>query len=217
MIDNLRSGLLQTIGSLCADRYRALFEQIRSELGYADYLGARQRSRVETMCNATLDSNLLQLSNYLIDYPFAERLYPGALCTIKHLRRFGPTAILSDGHVVFQPRKVQRSGLWQAVEGRVMIYIHKERMLCAMQQRFPSQLYVMVDDKLRLLSAMKRTLGDRITTVFERQGHYAFDPHHNANYPPVDITLKRIGDLAHTDPPELLGQRPALAGSRDIP
>ena len=160
---------------------------------------------------------LLQLSSYLIDYPFADRLYPGALPALEHLRRFGLTAILSDGDVVFQPRKVQRSGLWQAVEGRVMICIHKERILDAVQQRFPSRHYVMVDDKLRLLAAMKQALGERLTTVFTRQGHYAFDPQHTAPYPSADITLERIGDLAGVDLPDLLGQRPARTTSKETP
>ena len=166
---------------------------------------------------ATPDPVLLQLSGYLIDYPFADRLYPGALRAIEHLRRFGLTAILSDGDVVFQPRKVQRSGLWQAVEGRVMIYIHKERMLDAVQQRFPSRHYVMVDDKLRLLAAMKQILGERLTTVFARQGHYALDPHNTATYPPADITLERIGDLAGVELPDLLGQRTARIPSKEPP
>ena len=215
VIDDLRGHLVQSIGSACAGRYWAIFEQLRSELGYADYLGALQRFRVEALDEATPDPVLLQLSGYLIDYPFADRLYPGALRAIEHLRRFGLTAILSDGDVVFQPRKLQRSGLWRAVEGRVMIYIHKERMLDAVQQRFPSQHYVMVDDKLRLLAAMKQTLDGRLTTVFIRQGHYAFDPQHTASYPPADITLQCIGDLASVDLPDLLGWRPAHIPSKD--
>ena len=217
VIDDLRGHLVQAIGSPSADRYWALFEQLRIELGYADYLGALQRFRVESLDQATPDPVLLQLSGYLIDYPFADRLYPGALRAIEHLRRFGLTAILSDGDVVFQPRKVQRSGLWRAVDGRVMIYIHKERMLDAVQQRFPSQHYVMVDDKLRLLAAMKQTLGGRLTTVFIRQGHYAFDPQHTAGYAPADITLQCIGELASVDWPDLLGQRPAHIPSKETP
>ena len=217
VIEDLRGHLVQSIGSPRADRYWALFEQLRAELGYADYLGALQRYRVEALNDAMPDPELLQLSSFLIDYPFADRLYPGALDAIQHLRRFGLTAILSDGDVVFQPRKVQRSGLWQAVEGRVMIYIHKERMLDAVQQRFPSRHYVMVDDKLRLLAAMKQILGERLTTVFPRQGHYAFDPHNLATYSPADITLERIGDLARFELPDLLGQRTARIPSKESP
>ena len=215
VIDDLRGHLVQAIGSPGADRYWALFEQLRIELGYADYLGALQRYRVQTMHDASPDPVLLQLSSYLIDYPFADRLYPGALRALEHLRRFGLTAILSDGDVVFQPRKVQRSGLWQAVEGRVMIYIHKERMLDAVRQRYPAHHYVMVDDKLRILAAMKQTLRERLTTVFPRQGHYAFDPHNTATYPPADISLERIGDLASVGLPDLLGHRTAHLRSKE--
>ena len=217
VVEDLRGHLVQAIGSPSADRYWALFEELRIELGYADYLGALQRYRVETMNHAAPDPVLLQLSSYLIDYPFADRLYPGALRAIAHLQRFGPAVILSDGDVVFQPRKVQRSGLWRAVEGRVLIYIHKEQMLDAVQQHYPAHHYVMVDDKLRILAAMKQTLSERLTTVFPRQGHYAVDPHNIATYPPADITLERIGDLANVDLPDLLGQRPANIPSKKTP
>ena len=217
VVDDLRSHLLQTFGAASADHYWTIFEQLRSELGYADYLGALQRYRVHESSDATADPGLLQLSSFLIDYPFAARLYPGALRAIEHLQRFGPTVILSDGDVVFQPRKVQRSGLWQAVEGRVLIYIHKELMLDAVQRRYPARHYVMVDDKLRILAAMKQALGERLTTVFPRQGHYAVDPHNIATYPPADITLERIGDLAAVDLPDLLGQRPAHTPPKEAP
>ena len=217
VVEDLRGHLVQAFGAASADRYWAIFEQLRSELGYADYLGALQRYRVHGPGDATPDPALLQLSTFLIDYPFVERLYPGALRAIEHLQRFGPAVILSDGDVVFQPRKVQRSGLWQAVEGRVLIYIHKELMLDAVQQRYPAHHYVMVDDKLRILAAMKQTLRERLTTVFPRQGHYAVDPHNIAAYPPADITLERIGDLANVGLPDLLGQRPAHIPSKETP
>jgi FMN phosphatase YigB (HAD superfamily) len=139
------------------------------------------------------------------DYPFANRLYPGSLDVLEHLRPWGPTVILSDGDVVFQPRKVQRSGLWEAVEGRVLIYIHKERMLDDVEQRYPARHYVMVDDKLRILAAMKEIRGDRLTTVFPRQGHYALDPNNIVACPPADITVERIGDLVNYDLSALLG------------
>ena len=138
---------------------------------------------------------LLQMSTFLVDSPFAERLYPGALKVVEHLQRFGTTVILTDGDVVFQPRKVQRSGLWQAVDGRVLIYIHKELMLDAVHKRYPARHYVMVDDKLRILSAMKDQWGERLTTVFPRQGHYALDPHESAAHPAADITIDSIADL----------------------
>ncbi len=191
VIDDLRTHLASEFGPGNRDRYWAIFEALRAELGYADYLGALQRYRLGAMN----DPRLLQMSAFLVDYPFADRLYAGALDAIAHLRTFGPTVILSDGDVVFQPRKVQRSGLWDAVEGRVLIYIHKEQMLADLEQRYPARHYVMVDDKLRILAAMKKILADRLTTVFPRQGHYALDPNNTAAYPPADITVERIGDL----------------------
>ena len=142
---------------------------------------------------------------FLVDYPFAERLYPRALDLITHLHRWGPTVILSDGDVVFQPRKVQRSGLWQAVEGRVLIYPHKEKLLADVEQRYPARHYVMVDDKLRILAAMKKVWGDRLTTVFPRQGHYVLNPGNIAAYPPADKTIEHIGDLLNDDVNALLG------------
>jgi FMN phosphatase YigB (HAD superfamily) len=203
---DLRNHLEREFGAASRDRYWAIFEALRTELGYADYLGALQRYRL----GALNDPRLLQMSAFLVDYPFADRLYPDALAVIEHLRHWGPTVILSDGDVVFQPRKVQRSGLWQAVEERVLIYIHKERMLDDVERRYPARHYVMVDDKLRILAAMKRILGDRLTTVFPRQGHYALDPKNIAAYPPADITVECIGDLINYDPQILL--RAALAG-----
>ena len=188
---DLRAHLESEFGSDSRDRYWQIFEELRAELGYADYLGALQRYRLGAMN----DPRLLQMSSFLVDYPFAARLYPGALAAIGHVRQWGPTVILSDGDVVFQPRKVQRSGLWDAVEGRVLIYIHKEEMLDDVEQRYPARHYVMVDDKLRVLAAMKEIMGDRLTTVFPRQGHYALDPRIVSMYPPADLAIDRIGDL----------------------
>lgn len=189
--EDLSAHLGREFGSAQRDRYWAIFEALRAELGYADYLGALQRYRLENLD----DPQLLLISTFLIDYPFANRLYPDALEALAHCRRFGPTVILSDGDVVFQPRKVRRSGLWDAVEGRVLIYLHKERMLDAVKRRHPASRYVMVDDKLRILTAMKRAWGDSLTTIFPRQGHYAHDPKEIAAYPAADVTLERIGDL----------------------
>ena len=181
-------------------RYWEIFEQLRAELGYADYLGALQRYRIEHL----RDPHLLATSLYLLDYPFADRLYPGALDVVQRLAAWGPTVILSDGDVVFQPRKVERSGLWQAVEGRVLIYIHKEQVLDDVEARYPADHYVMVDDKLRILTAMKQVWGARLTTVFPRQGQYALDPKVLATYPPADIAVERIGDLMGFDLATLL-------------
>ncbi len=205
IVAELSEHLAQEFGAENRDRYWKIFETLRVELGYADYLGALQRYRVGAMN----DPRLLMMSSFLVDYPFAERLYFGTLDAIAHLRRFGPTVILSDGDVVFQPRKVQQSGLWDAVEGRVLIYLHKEQMLDDVEQRYPAYHYIMVDDKLRILAAMKEVWGDRLTTVFPRQGHYALDPGNSAAYPPADITIERIDELINIDFSALLGSAEA--------
>jgi FMN phosphatase YigB (HAD superfamily) len=193
---DLRAHLENEFGVASSDRYWAIFEALRTELGYADYLGALQRYRLDD----AHDPRLLRVSSFLVDYPFAERLYPGVPAAIAHLGRYGPVVILSDGDVVFQPIKIQRSGLWDAVQGRVLIYIHKEASLADVAQRFPARHYVMVDDKLRILAAMKAVWNARLTTVFVRQGHYALDPANAAAYPPADASIERIGDLAGLDP-----------------
>jgi len=193
--DDLRDHLAREFGVESRDRYWAIFEQLRAELGYADYLGTLQRYRLGDVS----DPRLLLMSSFLVDYPFAGRLYPGALDVIRHLQTTGLTVILSDGDVVFQPRKIQRSGLAAAVEGRVLIYIHKEQMLEAVAKRYPARHYFMVDDKLRILSVMKKQWEDRLTTVFPRQGHYALDRKNIIAYPPADLTVERIGDLVDYD------------------
>lgn len=199
VIADLRGHLEREFGAASAERYWAIFESLRSELGYADYLGALQRYRLDAELGQGNDLRLLQMSAFLIDYPFADRLYPRALEVIERLSRFGPTVILSDGDVVFQPHKVRRSGLWDAVSGRVLIYIHKEQMLDAMQRNNPARHYVMVDDKLRILTAMKGVMQSRLTTVFPRQGHYALDLDAVATYPAADLSIERIGDLLDED------------------
>jgi len=188
---DLRRHLTDALGDQCQRRYWDIFEERRSELGYADYLGALQRFRVEN----PREPKILDVSLYLLHYPFAERLYPGALDVIARLRGGSPVAILSDGDVVFQPRKVERSGIWEAVAGDVLIYIHKEQMLDDVERRYPAARYVMVDDKLRILSAMKAQWRDRLTTVFVRQGHYALDPAQVDPYPPADVAIEAIADL----------------------
>jgi FMN phosphatase YigB (HAD superfamily) len=201
VIEDLRRHLVDAFGLECQQRYWEIFEQLRTELGYADYLGALQRYRIEH----PREARLLGISLYLLHYPFADRVYPGAFDAIRHLRLRGPVVILSDGDVVFQPRKVERSGLWSAVEGEVLIYIHKERMLDDVEQRHPARHYVMVDDKLRILAAMKQVWGNRLTTIFPRQGHYALDPENINAYPSADITVEGIGDLVNADFATLLG------------
>src|ERR1043165_1048529 len=195
VVADLRDHLEREFGAENPDRYFEIFEALRKELGYADYLGALQRYRL----GANNDPRLLKMSSFLVDYPFVDRLYPGSFNVIKHFSKYGPTVILSDGDVVFQPRKIQRSGLWEAVDGRVLIYIHKESMLDDVEQRYPAQHYVMVDDKLRILAEMKKVWGNKLTTIFPRQGHYALDPHNIANSPAADLTVERIGDLVNYD------------------
>jgi len=200
---DLSEHLESEFGRGSRERYWKIFETLRSELGYADYLGALQRYRIEDPD----DPQLLRMSAFLIDYPFESRLFPGALKAVSHCRKAGPTAILSDGDVVFQPRKVMRSGLWEAFEGRVMIYLHKEQMLDAVARHYPAKHYVMVDDKLRLLDAMKKIWGSKLTTIFVRQGHYALDLANISAYPAADITLEKIGDLATVNVAHLSGAK----------
>jgi FMN phosphatase YigB (HAD superfamily) len=197
---DLKRHLTQVFGIECQQRYFGIFEDRRAETGYADYLGALQQYRIEN----PRDPHLLELSFFLLDYPFADRLYPGALDVLARVRTWGPTVILSDGDVVFQPRKVQRSGIFDAVDGRVLIYVHKEEQLDDVEKRYPARHYVFVDDKLRLLTAVKKIWGSRLTTVFPRQGHYAKDPVVLSTYPPADITVDSIGDLLKYDLPAFL-------------
>ena len=188
---DLRSFLETEVGAERNNRYWKIFEELRNELGYADYLGALQRYRIEN----PYDSHLLAVSTYLVNYPFANRLFPNSLDVLDYCRRFGKVVILSDGDVVFQPRKVERSGLLEAVEKNVLIYVHKEHELPDVERRYPAKHYVLVDDKIRILAAIKKVWGAKVTTVFPRQGHYAFDEKEIAKYPAADITIERIGDL----------------------
>ncbi|HEX3726009.1 MAG TPA: hypothetical protein VHV08_07185, partial [Pirellulales bacterium] len=201
--------LEREFGHASSELYWTIFEQLRQELGYADYLGALQRYRMHYMH----EPRLLRMSSFLIDYPFVERLYPGALAAVAHASRFGKAVILSDGDVVFQPHKVQRSGLWTAVEDRVLIYIHKELELSDVAQRFPAERYVLIDDKLRILTAIKRAWGERVTTVFPRQGHYASDPKVLADYPPADVTIDTIAQLVDHDLASLLPTARSVKGN----
>jgi FMN phosphatase YigB (HAD superfamily) len=188
---DLGDRLEQAFGASERARYWAIFTRLREQLGLADYLGSLQ------MFRAGLDDHpeLLAMSEFLLEYPFAARLFPRALQAVDHLRKIGRPVVLSDGDIVFQPRKIQRAGIWDAVDGRVMIYLHKERVLDHMQQRYPAKHYVMVDDKPNLLSAMKSVLKSTLTTVFVRQGHYALAEDAKAVEPAPDLTIERIGDL----------------------
>jgi FMN phosphatase YigB (HAD superfamily) len=195
VVSDMRRFLDREVGSERQERYWAIFEELRSELGYADYLGALQRYRVEN----PRDSHLLAVSTFLVDYPFANRLFPNSLDVVEHTSRFGRSVILSDGDVVFQPRKVHRSGLFEAVEGNILIYIHKEKELADVERRYPADHYVLVDDKVRILAAVKEIWGSRVTTVFPRQGHYALDRAAVAKHPVPDVTVERIGELLEWD------------------
>jgi FMN phosphatase YigB (HAD superfamily) len=208
---DLKLHLERVFGAACRDRYWVILEQLFAELGYRDYLGALQRYRVEH----PTDIHLLTMSSYLVDYPFANRLYPGSLDVIERLRGWGQTVILSDGDVVFQPRKVERSGIFDAVEGHVLIYIHKEHELDDVGRRYPAAHYVLIDDKPRILAAVKSAWGDRVTTVLPRQGQFALGPD-AASYPPADVTVQSIRDLTGYDLPALLTEsRPATAGFKE--
>ena len=198
---DLKRHLEREFGAACRDRYWAILEQLFVELGYRDYLGALQRYRAEH----PEDIHLLTMSSYLVDYPFADRLYPYALDVLERLGSWGRTVILSDGDVVFQPRKVERSGIFAAVEGHVLIYIHKEKELDDVERRYPAAHYVLIDDKPRILTAVKTAWGDRVTTVLPRQGQYA-NAADAASYPAPDLAIERIGDLLACDLPALLGR-----------
>ena len=192
---DLTQHLDKEIGSRGERQYWAIFEELRTQLGYVDYLGALQRYRQEY----PRDPHLLTLSRFLLNYPFAERLFPQAREVVRHVSQWAQAVILSDGDVVFQPRKIDRSGLFEVVEGHVLIYIHKEKELDDVEQRYPADHYVLVDDKLRILTAVKAYWGERVTTVFPRQGHYATDPEVLRTFPSADLSIDRIGDLLHID------------------
>lgn len=195
VVQDMMRYLNAEVGHERQQRYWAIFEDLRRELGYADYLGALQRYRVEN----PRDSHLLAVSSFLVNYPFANRLFPNSLDALERFRQWGPVVILSDGDVVFQPRKIERSGLQEAVESNILIYVHKELELDDVARRYPAEHYVLVDDKVRILDAVKKIWGDRVTTVFPRQGHYARDEKEIAKYRKPDITVERIGDLAEAD------------------
>ena len=200
VIADLMRYLEREIGHEHQQRYWAIFEELRTQLGYADYLGALQRYRAEY----PREPHLLAVSSYLINYPFANRLFPSALDVIERCNEWGRAVILTDGDVVFQPRKLERSGLLEAVAGHVLIYVHKEHELDDVERRYPADHYVLVDDKLRILSAVKDAWAGRVTTVFPRQGHYAHDAGVLAKYPPADVSIERIGGLLDCQPLRLI-------------
>src|SRR5437868_7684810 len=203
--EDLRHFMEREIGADRQQRYWEIFEKLRAELGYADYLGTLQRYRAEYPHN----SSILKVSLYLISYPFANRLFPSALDVVDHVKQWGTAAILSDGDAVFQPRKIEGSGLWDAVDGNVRIYVHKEFELADVEKKLPADHYVVIDDKLKLLTAIKEQWKDRVTTIFPKQGHYARDPKNMATYRPADISIARIGELLNFNLSQLLGAKSA--------
>jgi FMN phosphatase YigB (HAD superfamily) len=209
---DLKDHLERTYGAAARDRYWTILEDLMAELGYRDYIGALQRFRVEHPS----EIELLSMSSFLVDYPFAERLYPDALRVLQRLRSLGPTAILSDGDVVFQPRKVERAGLAKVVDGDVLIYIHKEEALDDVERRFPAEHYVLVDDKLRILDAVKQIWKERVTTVLPRQGQYAHDAKVIGALPPADVTIERIGDLLDYNVAQLRAASRGFASSLKV-
>jgi len=200
IVDELRRHLTEAFGAESQQRYWTIFEKHRAEVGYADYLAALQQYRSEN----PREPQILEASFFLLEYPFADRVYPGAFDVIAKFNSWGTSVILSDGDVIFQPRKIERSGLYKATHEHALVYIHKEKQLDDVEARYPARHYVVVDDKLRLLHAMKQVWGSRLTTVFPRQGHYAHDPKQTAAYPPADVSVDRIGDLLHYDLAALL-------------
>src|SRR5579863_372639 len=203
---DLKHYLEDEVGHVRGEHYWTFFEEIRAGLGYADYLGALQRYRAEY----PRDFHILTVSRYLLHYPFANRLYPNSIDAVDHCRGFGEAVILSDGDVVFQPLKIERSGLREAFDDKILIYIHKELELDDIVQRYPADHYVVIDDKVRILAAMKKAWGARVTTVFPRQGHYANDAQEVARYPVPDVTIERVGGLLEYDLAALLNAAAAL-------
>ncbi|HEU4413331.1 MAG TPA: HAD family hydrolase [Candidatus Angelobacter sp.] len=204
---DLKRYLEKQVGPERQQIYWDIFEQLRTELGYADYLGALQRYRLQY----PRDPSLLAVSHFLVNYPFATRLYPDSLDAVQHVQQWGKAVILSDGDVVFQPLKVERSGIFESVDGNVLIYIHKERELDDVERRFPADHYVLIDDKIRILTEVKKIWGARVTTVFPKQGHYALDPKIVAAYPPADVTIGRIGELMNYSLASFLAGQPLRA------
>ena len=209
---DLKRHLEREFGVACRDRYWAILEELFTDLGYRDYLGALQRYRVEH----PQDIHLLSMSSFLVDYPFANRLYPGSLDVLERFRSWGRTVILSDGDVVFQPRKVERSGIFEAVEGNVLIYIHKEEALDDVERRYPAEHYVLVDDKPHILTTVKKAWNSHVTTVFPRQGQYAHDRNLIAQCPSADLTVERIGDLLDYDLPAINAGQQSVQFSQEV-
>jgi phosphoglycolate phosphatase-like HAD superfamily hydrolase len=188
--EDLEQHLEREYGAAARDAYWTIQERRFVDLGYRDYLGAVQ----EWWESDGRDPRFLTVSGYLLGYPFAERLYPGALDVLDHLRGLGPTIVLTDGDAVFQPSKVARAGIG-VVADALLVYVHKEEELDDVERRFPADRYVLVDDKVRILAAAKLHWGERVTTVLPMTGQFANDPDLLAAHPAPDVTIEGIADL----------------------
>jgi FMN phosphatase YigB (HAD superfamily) len=200
---DVREHVAAQLGEATRDLYWETQEGLFVDLGYRDYLRALQLAWLES----GRDMRIAAQSSFLLDYPFAERLYPGALDVLARFRRWGTTVALTDGEAVYQPRKLDRAGITAAVEGEVLVYVHKEEELDDVERRYPAERYVFVDDKLRILTAVKEAWSGRVTTVLPRQGQFANDEAVVAELPPADVTVERIGELLEVDLEQLLDPR----------
>jgi FMN phosphatase YigB (HAD superfamily) len=220
---DLSAYLLKQFGADGRDRYWRLFAQRRDDLGYADYLGAVQAFRG----GYDDDRDRLGLSAFVLDYPFAERLYPRALEVLAHLRACAPTVIFTEGDLVFQPRKLRSAGIWDAAGGQAIVCLHKTFALTLLHRRYPAAHYFMIDDKPALLAAMKRLLGTALTTVLVHQGQYAREssagfqerrvPPLPSTRPRPDLEIERIADLLGRDPTRWGPSAPTTRGQNLAP
>lgn len=195
IVADLLGYLQREVGDICRRRYWEIFEELRAKFDYTDYLGALQRFRDEH----PHDPHLVSLSLFLLNYPFHKVLFPKALDVVAHVKQWSQPVMLADGDVLLQSYKLAQSGVYDVVERQVLICIHKENELDMVAERYPADHYVMVDDKLRVLTAMKEKWGDKLTTVFPRQGHYALDPDILGKYPAADVTIESVGELLELD------------------
>ncbi|WP_158744178.1 HAD family hydrolase [Acidisphaera sp. L21] len=189
--DALKAHIAKVSGPAARDRYWEIQEHLFHSLGYRDYLGAFQTYRLER----PEDVDAIWLSLFVVDFPYATLLYPGALELIAALRKLGRVVALTDGDAVFQPRKLQGAGLIEPLDRHIMICVHKEAEVAEIERRYPAERYVVIDDKIRLLTAFKKVWGNKVMTVFPRQGQFGLDTKVIAANPPADIDVDRIAQL----------------------
>lgn len=205
IVSDLCDFLLDKLGEQGAKQYWTHFEALSQSLGYADYLGALQRARDEH----PHEMHFIAITNFLLTYPFSERLFPRALDVIDHVACWALPVIVSDGDVVLQPIKLHRAGLARKVQDRVLVYIHKEKELDDIMQRYPATHYVFVEDNLSILSSVKREWGQRVTTIHIRPHGHPPDEGRTALQP--DITLNDIGDMLRINEADLRGSSHATS------